>query len=320
MALGASHLVPQKLPEHPLVQQVGERIARGVVLQILVVLVDRLDGADHVQKGGQDAVDDQRADRIDRDPGLHADADHAADLRRLDEERFGLQLDLFPVQVQHGAVRIDDVVHHLDVGRGDQRVFFFPHPLIDGLLDQFPGRIGGGVEPEDVDVVDHLFHLEDAEDGVGGHDLVDLAKQVTHPLLPVTDGLGGDDEALQHLDLELQHLLADGHVLDAGDEGVEFGEDVVQFPKPEVLAFQLQRGQIRHVVDAAHLAPQDVEGRTDVPVDVAGDEKRHQKRDRGEQPEDQEETDQEGVARAADILADGKHPQHLARRGAGMAA
>jgi hypothetical protein len=48
MALGAADLVGTQFPEDALVEQVGQRVAGRVVLQVAGVFVDRLDRTDQV--------------------------------------------------------------------------------------------------------------------------------------------------------------------------------------------------------------------------------------------------------------------------------
>ena len=89
--LGPPDFVSEQFPEEPLVVEVGQRVSRGVVFEVPGVFVNGLDGADHVQESGQNAVDNKGADGVFRHFRLDAYPHHPSDLGVLQDDGFGLE-------------------------------------------------------------------------------------------------------------------------------------------------------------------------------------------------------------------------------------
>ena len=90
VAGGALRLVAKQFPENTLIVEVGQGIPRGIKLQVLGVLVDRLGGADNVEQSSENAVDHQGTNRILHLPG-DAEADSACNTRGFQQQGFALQ-------------------------------------------------------------------------------------------------------------------------------------------------------------------------------------------------------------------------------------
>ena len=243
MPLGTADFVGGQLPEHALIEQVGEGVAGGVVLQIARVFVDRLDRTDHVEQGGQHAFDDQIAGFIFQHAGLHTNTDDAADFGFIDKERLDPQRH-FVVAQHHGRrLRVGNVMVN-----GKQapfgKIIGFVQRVADVLLHALTRFEGRRAVPEHFQIEHFLVDLENGKQGMRRQDGVDVDQQTADVVAPVAHHLGGDDEFFQQADLESENVLVHRDVTQFRQQVAQGGIDAVQFDKPEITLGHRQGFQI----------------------------------------------------------------------------
>ncbi len=205
VALGTAHLIIQKLPEDPLVEETGEGVPHGKVFDLLVVEGEGLHRAQHVEDRDEKAADHELLDGIgagSRKPY----ADDAPDLGPLEEEALRLENDGFFGQGGGRVGACHDLVKEGEVFPFGEKAGDLPDPLVDGRFEVALLFGGGGSVPEDMELDHFLGGDEEGEEKSHRKGVVDLEKEVLGELLPLPDDVGGDQEFFRQVHLELEGL------------------------------------------------------------------------------------------------------------------
>ena len=273
------HLVFDQFPEHALVVKIGQRIARCVVLQILGVFVDCLDRADDIEQRGENALHHQQPHRVCLVLRLHADADDAADHRRIDQQRLDLHIDIRRAKFRHAPGGVGDVVPDPNRAAALEMFGALQYLLQAGFANPL-GDVGGAVAPEDFEVVGFFGNLEHREHQVGRHHAVDIEDQAADVIAPVLDDLRGEHEFFEQADFEFQHVLVDGDGPDALGKLPDFACHRVEFGETKVDLPGFQRAQVGDPVDGPDVGGQLVDRRFEAASNVEHHQEGHDQHDR----------------------------------------
>ena len=218
------------------------------MLQVLGVLVDRLDRADQVQQRSENAADDHVPHIVLRHHRLHADADDAADLRRFQQQRLGLHLDVVRAQFRQRAFAVGDVVRDRQQRAVAEECMVMQLPAQD-RLEQAHRLRRRRIAPEHLAFVRFFLDAEDRYQRIGINDRIDFQKQVLDEFAPVAHHVRGDDEFFQQPDLEFEHALIDRDAPDLLHQQRHVVEGLIEFLEAEIDLAHIEMVEVLDGID-----------------------------------------------------------------------